>query len=63
MMVDQQPAILDFSVSTLDRPEAIAPAFPIFWGSKISWFEPKDELPRHEKFRPEPQALDPIERS
>ncbi len=61
MMVDHHPRTVDFSVSTLDRPEAIAPAFHIFWGSKISWFEPKDELPRYEKFRRETRGLEPTE--
>ena len=48
MKVDHQPETVDFSVATLDDPDAVAPGFHIFWGSKIAWFEPRDDLPRHE---------------
>ena len=58
MKVDHQPETVDFSVATLDDPNAIEPEFHIFWGSKIDWFEPKDGLPRHEKFRPDTRGLD-----
>jgi len=58
MKVDHQPETVDFSVATLDDPEAIAPEFHIFWGSKIGWFEPKDDLPRHRKFRPDTRGLE-----
>lgn len=63
MTVDHQPRTVDFSVSTLDRPESVAPRFHIFWRSRIGWFEPGDELPRHDKFRPETRPLDPTGRS
>jgi hypothetical protein len=52
MKVDHQPGTVDFSVATLDDPEAAAPGFHIFWESRIGWFEPNDALPRHDKFRP-----------
>jgi hypothetical protein len=52
MKLVDQPQTLDFSVATLDRPEAIDPEFHIFWGSKVGWFEPKDDLPRYDRFRP-----------
>ena len=58
MKVDHQPETVDFSVATFDDPNAIEPEFHIFWGSKICWFEPKDGLPRHEKFRPDTRGLD-----
>ena len=61
MKVDHQPETVDFSVATLDDPEAIAPGFHIFWGSKIGWFEPRDELARHEKFRPDTRGLEGTE--
>jgi hypothetical protein len=61
MKVDHQPETVDFSVATLDNPEAIAPGFHIFWGSKIGWFEPGDELPRHDKFRPNTRGLEGTE--
>jgi hypothetical protein len=57
MKVDHQPETVDFSVATLDDPEAIAPGFHIFWSSRIGWFEPKDDLPRHGKFRPGTRGL------
>jgi hypothetical protein len=61
MKVDHQPETVDFSVATLDRPEAIAPGFHIFWGSKVAWFTPDDTLPRHDKFRPGTRGLEGTE--
>jgi hypothetical protein len=61
MRVDHQPETVDFSVSTLDDPETISPGFHIFWSSKVGWFEPRDQLPRHEKFRPDTRGLDSTE--
>lgn len=58
MKVDHQPETVDFSVATLDEPERMAPGFHIFDGSRIPWFETKDNLPRHEKFRPDTRGLD-----
>jgi hypothetical protein len=57
MQVDHQPETVDFSVATLDRPEAIVPGFHIFWSSRIGWFEPRDALPRHDRFRPGTEGL------
>jgi hypothetical protein len=57
MKVDHQPETVDFSVATLDTPEAIPPGFHIFWGSRIGWFEVDDQLPRHDKFRPDTRGL------
>ncbi len=61
MRVDHQPETLDFSIATLDEPGAIAPGFHIFWASKVAWFEPGDDLPRHARFRPETRGLDGTE--
>jgi len=61
MKVDHQPETVDFSVATLDDPDAIQPQFHIFWGSKVRWFEPKDDLPRHDKFRPDTRRLEGTE--
>ncbi|TFI60243.1 GFA family protein [Sphingomonas parva] len=58
MEVDHQPETVDFSVATLDRPEAVAPGFHIFWASRIGWFDPGDDLPRHDRFRPDTRGLD-----
>jgi hypothetical protein len=57
MKVDHQPETVDFSVATLDDPDSVAPGFHIFWSSRIDWFEPRDDLPRHEKFRPDTRGL------
>jgi hypothetical protein len=61
MQVDHQPETVDFSVATLDQPDAVAPGFHIFWASRIAWFEPKDDLPRHDKFRPDTRGLEGTE--
>jgi len=50
--VDHQPETLDFSVVTLDDPDAVPPEYHIFWSSKIGWFNLDDDLPRHDRFRP-----------
>ena len=55
--VDHQPGTLDFSAVTLDDPDAVPPEYHIFWSSKISWFNPGDDLPRHERFRADTQGL------
>jgi hypothetical protein len=59
--VDHQPDTLDFSVVTLDDPEAVPPEYHIFWSSKIGWFNLDDDLPRHERFRPGTKGLDGTE--
>jgi hypothetical protein len=61
MKVDHQPETVDFSVVTLDDPGAIAPGFHIFWGSKVAWFDPGDDLPKHDKFRPDTRGLEGTE--
>ena len=35
MEVKHQPETVDSSVATLDSPDAVAPGFHIFWGSRI----------------------------
>lgn len=57
MRVDHQPETADFSVATLDDPDAVPPGFHIFHGRKVAWFETADDLPRHEKFRPDTPGL------
>jgi len=61
MRVDHQPATVDFSVATLDDPDAVPPGFHIFWASRVRWFEPQDDLPRHDRFRPETRGLEGTE--
>jgi hypothetical protein len=57
MKVNHQPETVDFSVATLDEPDAIRPEFHIFYGSRIAWAEAADNLPRHERFRPDTRGL------
>nr|WP_283938362.1 GFA family protein [Sphingomonas alba] len=61
MKVDHQPETVDFSIATLDDPDAVAPGFHIFWSSKVAWFEPGDDLPKYERFRPETPGLNSTE--
>ena len=49
---DIQPETFDFSVITLDDPTAVRPGFHIFWASRVSWFDPGDNLPKYDRFRP-----------
>lgn len=58
MQVDHQPETIDFSVATLDRPEAVPPGFHIFDGSRLGWFQTADDLPRHERFRLDTRGLE-----
>lgn len=61
MKVDHQPETVDFSVATLDDPDPVEPGFHIFVGSKIAWFDTPDDLPRHDKFRPDTRGLEGTE--
>ena len=61
MQVDHQPKTLDFSVATLDEPERVSPGFHIFYASRIPWATPADDLPRHDKFRPDTVGLEGTE--
>jgi hypothetical protein len=57
VQVDHQPETVDFPIVTLDEPEAATPEFHNFWSEKVAWFNPSDELPRYEKFRPNTRGL------
>ena len=57
MRVDHQPETVDFTLATLDDPDRVAPAFHIFHASRIAWFETVDDLPRHDRFRPDTRGL------
>jgi hypothetical protein len=58
MEVVHQPETTDFSVSTLDEPERVAPGFHIFDSRRIGWFHTADDLPRHARFRPDTRGLE-----
>lgn len=45
---------VDVTIASLDDPTAIAPAYHIWRGSRIPWFETGDELPRFEDAGPDP---------
>lgn len=59
--VRHQPETIDFTIATLDDPDAVAPAFHIFRASRIAWFETADDLPRHDRFRPDTRGLEGTE--
>jgi hypothetical protein len=61
MRVAYQPDTIDFPVATLDEPDRVAPGYHIFRSSRIAWFETVDDLPRHERFRPNTRGLDGTE--
>lgn len=55
--VEHQPDRLDFSLATLDDPGAITPEWHIFWSSRVTWFDPGDDLPKYDRFRPGTEGL------
>ncbi|HEX4156867.1 MAG TPA: GFA family protein [Rhizomicrobium sp.] len=57
VQVDFQPETIDFTIASLDDPDALAPTFHIWFGSRVSWFDTADSFPRHEKFRPDTRGL------
>jgi len=61
MKVDHQPETLDISAATLDDPGSVAPGYYIFWSSRVGWFDPGDDLPRHDRFRPGTRGLNGTE--
>ena len=61
VQVDHQPETIDFPIVTLDGPDGVPPGFHIFFGSKVAWFDTVDDLPRHEKFRPNTRGLEGTE--
>ena len=61
MRVDHQPGTVDFTIATLDEPDAVIPSYHIFWSSRIAWFDPGDGLPRHDRFRPDTRGLEGTE--
>ena len=59
--VRHQPDTIDFTIATLDDPDRVEPGFHIFRSSRIGWFETADELPRHDRFRPDTRGLEGTE--
>ena len=61
MRVNHQPETVDFSIPTLDEPDGVVPGFHIFYASRIAWAPAVDDLPRHDRFRPNTRGLAPGE--
>ena len=59
--VKHQPDRVDFSIVTLDDPNAIQPQWHIFWSSRVPWFDPGDGLPKYDRFRPGTEGLEGTE--
>jgi hypothetical protein len=56
--VDHQPDTIDFTIASLDTPDAVRPAFHIFCADNIAWFDGVDNLPRYAAFRPNTRGLE-----
>jgi len=41
------PRLVDISIASLDKPEAVAPTMHVWTESRIPWFETADHLPRY----------------
>lgn len=52
MQVDGEPATTDFTVASLDAPEALRPGFHIWHGARLGWFDTGDTLQRFPRGRP-----------
>jgi len=61
MKVNHQPETVDFSIPTLDEPDRVVPSFHIFYASHIPWAPAADDMPRHDRFRPNTRGLAPGE--
>lgn len=57
MRVDHQPETIDFTIATLDQPDAVEPGYRIFYASHIAWAAAADDLPRYDRFRPDTRGL------
>ena len=51
VQMTSQPDTLDFSLATLDEPDAVVPGFHIFYASRIAWAPAGDALPRYDRLR------------
>jgi hypothetical protein len=61
IQIDHQMDTIDFPVATLDEPDDVQPGFHIFYASRVGWFETADDLPRHNRFRPDTRGLEGTE--
>jgi hypothetical protein len=58
MLVEHQPEAIDFTLGSLDTPEAVRPGFHLFFAERIGWFATSDTYARHDRFRPDTRGLD-----
>lgn len=52
----KEPKTIDFTLASLENPEAIAPEYHIWTKSRIRWFDTADKLPRHDDSGPDTWA-------
>jgi hypothetical protein len=54
-------SLIEFHIGTLDDPNAVVPAFHVFHGERLSWFDTADHLPRYRgsRFAGEPYLRQP----
>lgn len=57
MEVAHQPEEIDVTVASLDDPDAVPPGFHIFYADRIAWAGAGDDLPRHDRLRPDTRGL------
>lgn len=55
--VAHQPDEIDLTVASLDDPDVVRPGFHIFYADRIGWAEAGDDLPRHDRLRPDTRGL------
>ncbi len=46
------PGLIDVTIGSLDRPEAIEPTLHFWYDEHLPWAEFADSLPRHREFPP-----------
>ena len=61
MRVTDEPDPVDFTLGSLDEPEAVAPGFHIWTARRIGWFETADDFPRFHRSRT-PQEREALQR-
>jgi hypothetical protein len=56
--VRHQPHEIDVAAGTLDKPDAVAPGFHLYWAEAPEWVA-DDGLPRFDALRPATRGLEP----
>lgn len=47
------PGLIDLTIGSMDRPDALAPQFHYWHSRRLAWAEFADALPRHDGFPPQ----------